>query len=463
MILFQAYNKDLNRGIAIIFIVILSIIIPIFFLKNWIIIVSFQFLVFSILFHFWKSINSKYLSISNLFINIFYIHFLLFAPLTQLSFRDNYLVNTFPIDPFLIFYTNILLSIFILTTTVVYFNSQKHKSFIPYLKKKDIDLKLNENLLKFIFVIFFILLVPSFINEISQRLDLFLFQDQDTSSNSSIQNLIWSKVIKIIPLYFLLAFTFVRKFKMRLFWQFLALLLIILAKNPIVEHRNGFGASIAAAFFILILPSLRKIKIRRLYLVSIFSFPVLFAAGVFLAPHRYKQDSFFKEIFSSYNSIHFDAWSNFCAGIAFVHDQGFYYGSQIISAIFFWIPRSFWVNKGSGTGQDLGDYLMQTEQLWFNNISSILPLEGYVDFGFFGILIFSFILGKVLFKTDSFLNSSSFISRSIGLFLSCSIIFIYRGPFLSSFAFTFGGVLGLLLTHYFVKSVNSILVKSGKK
>jgi oligosaccharide repeat unit polymerase len=400
------------------------------------------------------------LSISNLFINIFYIHFLLFAPLTQLSLRENYLVNTYPIDPFLICYANILLSLFILITTVVYFNSQKHKPFIPYFKKKDIDLKLNESLLKFIFLMFFILLVPRFINEISQRLHLVLVQD--ASTNSSIQNLIWTKVIKIIPLYFLLAFTFVRKVKMRPFWQFLALLLIILAKNPIVEHRNGFGASIAAAFFILILPSLRKIKIPRLYLVAIFSFPVLFAMGVFLAPHRYKQNSFFEEIFSSYNSIHFDAWSNFCAGIAFVHDQGFYYGKQIISAIFFWIPRSFWVNKGSGTGQDLGDYLMKTEELWFNNISSILPLEGYVDFGFFGILIFSFILGKVLFKTDSFLNSYNFITRSIGLFLSCSILFIFRGPLLSSFAFTFGGVLGLLLTHYFVISVNSIFVSLGK-
>jgi len=459
MILVQAYNEDLNKNISIIFIAILSIIIPIFFLKNWIIIVSFQFLVFSILFHFWKSFNSKYLSISNLFINIFYVHFLLLAPLIQLSFSGNYLVNTYPVDPFLIFYTNILLSISIFTSTVVYFNSSKHKSFTPIFTIKDLDLKLSQNLLKCIFVISFVFLAPRFINEISQKLNLLLVQD--ISSNSSIQNLIWTKLIKLIPLYFLLAFSFARKFKMRLFWQFFAILLLVLAKNPIVEHRNGFGASIAAAFFIFLAPYFRKVK--TIYLASIFSFPILFAAGAFLAPHRFKQNSFLEEIFSSYNTVHFDAWANLCAGLAFINEKGFYFGSQVISALFFWVPRSFWKSKGSGTGQDLGDYLMQTEQLWFNNISSILPLEGYADFGFLGILLFSFILGKVLFKSDSFLFGSSFILKSIGLFLSCSIIFIYRGPLLSSFAFTVGGVLGLLLTHYFIKSVNSILVNSGKK
>ena len=292
MIFVQAYNKDINKNISIIFIAILSIIIPIFLLNNFVIVVSFQLLIFSILFHFWKSINHKHLSISNLFVNIFYIHFLLLAPLIQLSFDDNYLVNTFPVRPDLIFYTNFLLSIFIFVTTVVYFNSIKHKILTPIFQIKDTDLKLNQNLLKFVFVVFFILVVPSFINDISQKLNLFLVQDQDTSSNSSIQNLIWTKVIKIIPLYFLLAFTFARKIKMRKFWQFLAVLLIILAKNPIVEHRNGFGASMAAAFFVVFLPILRKVKKRKIYLITLLSFPVLFAAGVFLAPHRYKQNTF---------------------------------------------------------------------------------------------------------------------------------------------------------------------------
>jgi oligosaccharide repeat unit polymerase len=183
----------------------------------------------------------------------------------------------------------------------------------------------------------------------------------------------------------------------------------------------------------------------------------LFAAGVFLAPHRFKQSTFLEEATSSYNSVHFDAWSNLCAGIAFIDERGFYFGKQILSAFLFWVPRSIWQNKGSGTGQELGDYLMKTENLWFNNISSILPLEAYADFGLLGILLFSYILGKFLSMTDNFVLSSIFHLKALGLFLSCSIIFIYRGPFLSSFAYTVGGTLGLIITHYFLKAMSSLL------
>ena len=246
-----------------------------------------------------------------------------------------------------------------------------------------------------------------------------------------------------------------KNLKMRFFWQFLALLMVLTAKNPIVEHRNGFGASFAVAFFVLAAPYIRNLK--KTYLLGLLSFPIFFALGVFLAPHRYKQKGFIEEVFTSYNSTHFDAWSNLCAGIDFINERGFYFGKQLISAIFFWVPRSVWTNKGSGTGQELGDYLVQSEQLWFNNISSILPLEAYVDFGIIGVIVFAICFGKILVMSDKFTHSSSFPLKPVGLFISCSILFLYRGPFLSSFAFTFGGILGILFIHHLLKYLNLLL------
>lgn len=445
-------NNALNKAFFLIFLMMFSLIIPALLFDNIYLIFSFFILIFSVLFHLWKSVTSKYFSVSNIFLNIFYIHFFLIAPLIQFSYSKDRLVNTFPVQDDLILYSNLLLSSFIFITTIVYFNSPKIKN--SFLETKNVDLKLNNFLLKFLFIISVFLLLPGFISDILERINIQNIIKND-SPNSTILNLIWSKSLKIIPLYFLMAFTFSKNIKMRFFWQFFALLMVITAKNPIVEHRNGFGASFAVAFFLLAAPYIRNLK--KTYVFGLLSFPIVFALGVFLAPHRYKQNSFIEEVLFSYNSTHFDAWSNLCAGIVYINEKGFYFGKQLFSAIFFWVPRSVWTNKGSGTGQELGDYLMQTEQLWFNNISSILPLEAYVDFGIIGVIVFAICFGKILVMSDRYTHSLSFPLKPVGLFISCSILFLYRGPFLSSFAFTFGGIIGILFIHYLLKYLNLLL------
>ena len=142
-------NKVLNKELFFIFLVIFSLIIPTLLFENIYLIFSFFILIFSVLFHLWKSINSKYFSISNIFLNIFYIHFILIAPLIQISLDKQRLVNTFPVQDDLIFYSNLLLSSFIFITTIVYFNSPKIKN--SFLEIKNVDLKLNNFLLKFLF------------------------------------------------------------------------------------------------------------------------------------------------------------------------------------------------------------------------------------------------------------------------------------------------------------------------
>ncbi|WP_062521723.1 hypothetical protein [Demequina silvatica] len=68
-------------------------------------------------------------------------------------------------------------------------------------------------------------------------------------------------------------------------------------------------------------------------------------------------------------------------GVDYVQDQGFTKGLQTGSALLFFIPRSLWAAKGEDTGVLLGEHF----DLAITNLSSPLPLEVWIDFGWIGM------------------------------------------------------------------------------
>jgi len=77
--------------------------------------------------------------------------------------------------------------------------------------------------------------------------------------------------------------------------------------------------------------------------------------------------------------------------------NGYTHGGQLLSAIFFFVPRSLWPSKSKGTGGDAADFMGYS----FNNLSAPLPAELFVDFGPIGLVLLASICGNLCAAVDA--------------------------------------------------------------
>jgi len=148
-----------------------------------------------------------------------------------------------------------------------------------------------------------------------------------------------------------------------------------------------------------------------------------------------------------YNNFEFE-WSmkffsdmNFDAGqifMATIKTDLITYGNQILGPIFFFIPRSIWETKPVGSGH----YLVTVNHGWFTNVSMPYFSEGYINFGWIGVVLFTIALAWVCARLDFKYwrkwFSVSNLKCGYYLILLGAIIFIMRGDLMSSTAYTVG-------------------------
>lgn len=137
----------------------------------------------------------------------------------------------------------------------------------------------------------------------------------------------------------------------------------------------------------------------------------------------------------------YDAYSMLARSIIYVNTNGTTLGSQFLGSLFFFIPRSMWPEKPMGSGIFIGEYFG-----WeFTNVSMPYIGEGYINFGLFGIVLFSVLLAFITSKLDY--NYEEMVERSYKKVSLISIVhpmligyvfFIMRGDLLSSLSYAIG-------------------------
>lgn len=130
---------------------------------------------------------------------------------------------------------------------------------------------------------------------------------------------------------------------------------------------------------------------------------------------------------------HFDAYQMLARALSvgnISHGEGF------LGAVLFFIPREIWTSKPIGSGQ----IISHLSNLSFDNVSMPLVGEFYLNFGFFGVVICSIILGLLFRSMDDVARHFEKYKISVPLLIylqSIGLIFlILRGGFLSAFAYT---------------------------
>lgn len=103
-------------------------------------------------------------------------------------------------------------------------------------------------------------------------------------------------------------------------------------------------------------------------------------------------------------------------------------GRQLLGVIFFFIPRSIWASKPVGSGHLVAERFGYT----LSNISMNFFGEGYINFVFWGIVLFVILLASINCKLDKafWRNSQGNIALSTFYFLFLGLeVFILRGDF----------------------------------
>lgn len=357
-------------------------------------------------------------------------------------------------------------NLFLLLRSIVYLFSF---IFFYVRKKKNIDMlsfnsKPKEINKGFYFIIFVFSIVVFVYSLLVIGFNNLMVRGDNHFDSNSIFDIVIDFLLRFVPTC-TLAF-YVLKNKKNILDYFLILFLIIfvfILNNPVSNSRFNT----AAVLFCIIIPIIYSSKLKRFnrlldisILVGVlFLFPLLnyfkrFTFGEFL-----NLDISYN-LFDSFNTVDFDAFSFIARGLQFVDTNGLQYGKQIISTLFFFIPRAILPIKGEITGSLIVN--TQTPGM-YDNVSCPLMTEIYIDFGFIGVILFAIFLAyifNVFDKNFNRFNSSHFFVIGYSIFLGYQI-YLLRGSLASTFLRLMGSLLPLFIfylifaiTYKFIKSVH---------
>ncbi|MBL4833184.1 MAG: oligosaccharide repeat unit polymerase [Pseudomonas sp.] len=197
---------------------------------------------------------------------------------------------------------------------------------------------------------------------------------------------------------------------------------------PLALPRYIFFSYILSLIYILLANKTRN----KFYVFSLFALGVttVFPAFSNLTRHggRFVFDEFTKYYSSSGD---FDGFQSLINTLIYVTDNGLSYGYQALGVILVLIPRAFWPDKPLPTGSLVSEHLGYS----FVNISAPIISEIYIDFGWIGLPILSFILGILLRTIDLHSIISKKSGDWVGIFVSAAIfstiIIVMRGSLMA--------------------------------
>ena len=396
-------------------------------------------------------------SIANGAVIIFFFLFYFLAPILQLDSDSTMLLNTVKYDVTLLLISNFYVFTFIgvYFISLVLLNKNKIKNKIELTNFR------HEKILPLLYILSMIISYKAF----SEMVTIFstLQNELEIDSNERIMLIIERKVVNMIPFVALSIFIFTKRKTSFLIIIFITLLVcVLLTKNPLLDRRNALGPIYISLLIILFKNYFTKnIRIFTLFFVMLVIFFPLTSLLTHTAVGSWEEQTvnYGELIKNHFIDLHYDAWANIAASINYVERNGFSFGNQILGSLTFWFPRSLWENKPISTGELLGNFLMKFETLHFNNISSTVIVEGYVDFGFTGIITYGIILALFTYKLDKMYINGSIYSKIFSVYSSVFLFFVLRGALLPAVAYLFGAWIAIIIIPNIIISLCNINVK----
>jgi hypothetical protein len=226
------------------------------------------------------------------------------------------------------------------------------------------------------------------------------------------------------------------------FWMVLFGVLLIAALfivNPLVTAR--FRLSAVLLFGLLVFVGWNNTRIIALSVI----------AGLLISPllNSFRTDqptSDIRDFDTFFAHMDYEGLTIMCHTIYYVGQVGYSYGSNIISALLFFIPRPLWPDKSEHVTYYLFPYLQLYRGLSSDNLSSPVPSEGYFAFGIVGTIVFTMAVLKALITIERRADTSEEDSpwRLIACISPMLTMILLRGPFLVGYSEFWGYVLAII-------------------
>jgi hypothetical protein len=126
----------------------------------------------------------------------------------------------------------------------------------------------------------------------------------------------------------------------------------------------------------------------------------------------------------------YDAFGQLSNALLFTETTPLEPGRQLLGILLFWVPRSIWTEKPTGTGVLLAEF----RGYGFTNLSAPVWAEMLVNFGIVGVIVLSALLGVMLGRLDRRFRSSSApgVAEIAAAVLPFYFLIILRGSLLQA-------------------------------
>jgi hypothetical protein len=220
----------------------------------------------------------------------------------------------------------------------------------------------------------------------------------------------------------------------------LLLVLVAITENPYTEKRNAIGPLYLCLAFVGFRKGLASQGRRMLLLVA--SMVIGFPAISIITHNRHMSitdlsiGTIGERIEEHYFSINYDSWANIYSAVEIVKTHGLQWGHQLLGSLLFFVPSSIWTTKPLATGIFIADYLIANYSMWFTNLSAPLIAEGYLDFGYLGVVAYAGVIAAVAALLNALaIQNTRWMSLPLALYGSVFLMFLLRGSLMVAMGF----------------------------
>jgi hypothetical protein len=217
--------------------------------------------------------------------------------------------------------------------------------------------------------------------------------------------------------------------------------LVLITENPYTEKRNALGpvyiGVLLIAFQSWFTNRGRRMLLLVISMVLVFPAITIFTHNKNVVLSQVSMSQFGEEIADHYFSINYDSWANIYTSVEVVSVHGLQWGHQLLGSLLFFVPSSLWSTKPLATGILLANYLINNYGMWFTNLSAPIVAEGYLDFGYLGVIAYAAGMAYVVrFLNALAVRRGKWIALPLATYASVLLMIVMRGSLMIAMGFT---------------------------
>ncbi|GAB3977171.1 hypothetical protein V1634_14450 [Plantactinospora veratri] len=194
-------------------------------------------------------------------------------------------------------------------------------------------------------------------------------------------------------------------------------------------YNNPLTANRFSSFSVMLAAGLALVRLRRQRWRTLFSVGMLLGLAVlYPLANLFRNDRSRGNLrlgLDAYYTWDFDGFQQTVNAAFYVDSQGHTWGHHLISALFFWVPRSLWEGKAIPAGNVVAD----SRGYEFQNLALPFWAEVFVEFSLVGVVVLFFCYGKLARRLDRALNSSpAHLPVALAVIFAACQIGLLRGP-----------------------------------